>query len=145
MAVGADGGRHVLLPAKSWLAAAFRVSTGFMPEGPVGDDFYTQSPQCFRRFTGVRLFMILTTLGHESVAAQIEHQAGMGDLLRQKLERSGRSIVNHTRLPVVCFIDANGIDPKAIVEQVLLDGGAGVSCITSRGSPCIRVSPVRII
>ena len=39
----------------------------------------------------------------------IEHQARMGDLLRESLARAGWTIVNRTPLPLVCFT-RDGLD-----------------------------------
>jgi glutamate/tyrosine decarboxylase-like PLP-dependent enzyme len=70
--------------------------------GPV-DDPYTSSVQWSRRFIGLKLFLSLAERGESGYVAMIEHQARMGDMLRESLERTGWRIVNRTPLPLVCF------------------------------------------
>ena len=73
----------------------------------------------------------------------IEHQAEMGDLLRNSLQSAGWRIVNQTPLPLICFT-REGVDPTrflaalherqiAWMSQVQLAGGAPVlrACVTS--------------
>jgi glutamate/tyrosine decarboxylase-like PLP-dependent enzyme len=82
----------------------FRVSTAYMP-GKTSDtiDPYISTIQWSRRFIGLKLFMTFAELGIDKLAAQIEHQTNMGELLRQKLKENGWEIVNDTPLPLVCF------------------------------------------
>jgi glutamate/tyrosine decarboxylase-like PLP-dependent enzyme len=47
--------------------------------------------------------MSLAHGGESGLAAMIEHQARMGDVLREALQGSGWRIVNNTPFPVVCF------------------------------------------
>jgi glutamate/tyrosine decarboxylase-like PLP-dependent enzyme len=84
---------------------AFRAQTSYMPgqtDGPVVDP-YTTSVQWSRRFIGLRLFLSLARHGESEYVAMIEHQARMGDVLRESLEGAGWRIVNRTPLPLVCF------------------------------------------
>ena len=73
----------------------------------------------------------------------IEHQAHMGDILRESLKRSGWRVVNTTPLPLVCFT-RDGLDTAkflaalyqrqiAWMSEVRLGGDAPVlrACITS--------------
>jgi len=73
----------------------------------------------------------------------IEHQARMGDILRESLKRSGWRVVNTTPLPLVCFT-RDGLDTAkflaalyqrqiAWMSEVRLGGDAPVlrACITS--------------
>lgn len=89
---------------KESVSRTFRVSAAYMPE-KVHDTFdpYTATIQWSRRFIGLKLFMTLTESGSEKLAARIEHQAEMGDLLRETLAAAGWEILNETPLPVVCF------------------------------------------
>jgi aromatic-L-amino-acid decarboxylase len=86
-------------------AEAFRVETSFMPRKGDGStiDPYTTSVQWSRRFIGLKLFLALAHLGESGYAAMIEHQAHMGEVLRESLQSSGWSILNATPLPLVCF------------------------------------------
>jgi glutamate/tyrosine decarboxylase-like PLP-dependent enzyme len=84
---------------------AFRAQTSYMPEktaGPVVDP-YTTSVQWSRRFIGLKLFLALAEHGESGYVEMIEHQARMGDVLRESIERAGWRIVNKTPLPLVCF------------------------------------------
>ncbi len=84
---------------------AFRAQTSYMPPettGPVVDP-YTTSVQWSRRFIGLKLFLALAEHGESGYVAMIEHQARMGDVLRESVKRAGWRIVNSTPLPLVCF------------------------------------------
>jgi glutamate/tyrosine decarboxylase-like PLP-dependent enzyme len=87
------------------VAEAFRAKTSYMPRqtaGPVVDP-YTTSVQWSRRFIGLKLFLALAQHGESGYVEMIEHQARMGDVLRESLRRAGWRVVNNTPLPVVCF------------------------------------------
>lgn len=127
------------------VAEAFRADTSYMPGktgGPV-DDPYTTSAQWSRRFIGLKLFMGLAERGESGYADMIEHQARMGDVLRESLKCAGWRIANTTPLPLVCFT-RDGLDTSkflaallkrqiAWMSEVQLGGGAPVvrACITS--------------
>jgi glutamate/tyrosine decarboxylase-like PLP-dependent enzyme len=87
------------------VAEAFRADVSYMPGKKVGPVFdpYTNSAQWSRRFIGLKLFMTLAQQGENGYAEMIEHQAGMGNVLRDALRASGWSILNETPLPLVCF------------------------------------------
>jgi glutamate/tyrosine decarboxylase-like PLP-dependent enzyme len=86
------------------VGAAFRAETSFMP-GKTGTVFdpYTTSVQWSRRFIGLKLFIALAQLGESGYIEMIEHQARMGDVLRNSLKSAGWRVVNTTPLPLVCF------------------------------------------
>ena len=125
--------------------AAFHAEATYMPgrtPGPVSDP-YTSSVQWSRRFIGLKLFMALAHHGEAGTVAMVEHQARLGDALRDALRRTGWRIVNATPLPVVCFT-RDGLDPAAFLaklharqiawmSEVRLAGAAPVlrACITS--------------
>ncbi len=84
---------------------AFRAQSSYMPgrtAGPVVDP-YTTSVQWSRRFIGLKLFLALAQHGESGYVEMIEHQARMGDVLRESVKRAGWRIVNRTPLPLVCF------------------------------------------
>src|SRR5205814_7019855 len=124
---------------------AFRAQTSYMPgktDGPVVDP-YTTSVQWSRRFIGLKLFLALAQQGESGYVEMIEHQARMGDVLRESLQRAGWRIVNKTPLPLVCFT-RDGLDTAgfltalhqrqiAWMSEVRLAGGPPVlrACITS--------------
>ena len=99
--------------------AAFRAQTSYMPPQTAGavDDPYTMSIQWSRRFIGLKLFVTLAERGEVGYVEMIEHQARMGDLLRESLERTGWRIVNDTPLPLVCFT-RDGLVPAAFLESL---------------------------
>jgi aromatic-L-amino-acid/L-tryptophan decarboxylase len=125
--------------------SAFRAETSYMP-GKMADDIldpYTSSAQWSRRFIGLKLFLALAERGEAGYIGMIEHQARMGDVLRESLKRAGWRVVNRTPLPLVCFT-RDGLVPSkflaalherqiAWMSQVCLGGGAPVlrACITS--------------
>jgi glutamate/tyrosine decarboxylase-like PLP-dependent enzyme len=127
------------------VAQAFRAETSYMPEktrGPVNDP-YTTSVQWSRRFIGLKLFMALAQQGESGYVEMIEHQARMGDVLREELTRTGWRVVNRTPLPLVCFT-RDGLDTAkflsnlhesqiAWMSEVRLGNGDPVlrACITS--------------
>jgi len=86
------------------VGAAFRADNSFMP-GKTGLalDPYSTSVQWSRRFIGLKLFLALAQHGESGYIEMIEHQAQMGDVLRESLRRAGWRIVNTTPLPLVCF------------------------------------------
>jgi glutamate/tyrosine decarboxylase-like PLP-dependent enzyme len=84
---------------------AFQAHAAYMPHAAAGatDDPYTTTLQWSRRFIGLKLFVALAQRGERGYVEMIEHQARMGDLLRDSLARAGWTIVNRTPLPLVCF------------------------------------------
>ena len=124
---------------------AFRAQTSYMPgrtAGPVVDP-YTTSVQWSRRFIGLKLFLALAQHGESGYVEMIEHQARMGDVLRESVERAGWRIVNRTPLPLVCFT-RDGLVPRdflaalyerqiAWMSEVRLGDEAPVvrACVTS--------------
>jgi glutamate/tyrosine decarboxylase-like PLP-dependent enzyme len=83
---------------------AFDISTSYMPpeSGDTTVDPYRTTLQWSRRAIGLKVFMSLAELGGAGLSGQIEHQARMGDLLKEKLTGAGWIVVNDTALPLVC-------------------------------------------
>jgi aromatic-L-amino-acid/L-tryptophan decarboxylase len=126
------------------VAAAFRAQTCYMPDKTDAVvDPYTTSVQWSRRFIGLKLFLALAEHGESGYVEMIEHQARMGDVLREALVRAGWRIVNRTPLPLVCFTRDGLVVGKflsdlyerqiAWMSEVRLGGAAPVvrACITS--------------
>jgi glutamate/tyrosine decarboxylase-like PLP-dependent enzyme len=127
------------------VGGAFRAETSYMPgktPGPTHDP-YTTSIQWSRRFIGLKLFLALAEHGEAGYVEMIEHQARMGDVLREGLQRAGWRIVNSSPLPLVCFT-REGLDTAgflaalyrrqiAWMSEVRLAGGDPVlrACVTS--------------
>jgi len=123
---------------------AFRAHASYMPgRTDAGVDPYTSSVQWSRRFIGLKLFLALAQRGESGYVEMIEHQARMGDVLRESLERAGWRIVNNTPLPLVCFTRDGLVASKFLAElyerqiawmsEVRLGGGEPVlrACVTS--------------
>jgi aromatic-L-amino-acid decarboxylase len=123
---------------------AFRAETAYMPAKTASVcDPYTTSAQWSRRFIGLKLFLALAHYGESGYIEMIEHQARMGDVLRDSLKLAGWRIVNTTPLPLVCFT-RDGLDTYrflaalyerqiAWMSEVRLGDDAPVlrACITS--------------
>jgi glutamate/tyrosine decarboxylase-like PLP-dependent enzyme len=103
---------------------AFAITTSYMPDPGAGDtvDPYTTTAQWSRRAIGLKVFMALAELGTSGYGELIEHQAQMGDYLRERLRQLGWEVVNATRLPVVCFthpdIRRGRVSTKEILHTV---------------------------
>ena len=116
-----------------------------------GVDPYTTSVQWSRRFIGLKLFLALAQQGESRYAAMIEHQARMGDLLRESVQRAGWRVVNNTPLPLVCFTRDGLVASRFLADlyerqiawmsEVGLGDGAPVvrACVTS-----FRTTPLDI-
>src|SRR5256712_2728408 len=98
---------------------AFRAETSYMPAKTVGPvrDPYTTSVPWSRRFIGLKLFLALAQQGESGYVQMIEHQARMGDVLRESLTRAGWRVVNATPLPLVCFT-RNGLVPAKFLAAL---------------------------
>jgi len=119
---------------------AFRVQTSYMPGktlGPVRDP-YTTSVQWSRRFIGLKLFLALTERGESGYVEMIEHQARMGEVLRDSLKRAGWRIVNATPLPLVCFT-RDGLVPADFLAALYQRQIAWMSEVRpGDGAPALR-------
>lgn len=131
--------------------AAFDVTTAYMPQavGEETPDPYRVTAQWSRRTIGLKVFMALAANGVSGYTKYIEHQAAMGDVLRDRLGDAGWEVVNRTQLPVVCFthrmIRSGGVSTGRLLEHIgsrrrvwlsetVLDPGSGPvlrACITS--------------
>jgi len=118
---------------------AFRAETSYMPAkaGSAARDPYTSSVQWSRRFIGLKLFLALAERGEGGYAAMIDHQAGLGDRLRQLLARSGWRIVNDTPLPLVCFT-RDGLETSKFLAALYERQIAWMSEVRLRGSSVLR-------
>ncbi len=126
------------------LAAAFDVSSGYMPQSREGcEDLHRVSLQWTRRTLGLKVFAALASRGLPGYAEMIERQTAMGDALRAKLVAAGWRVVNATPLPVVCFthpeIAAGRVTVGQVVQRVVRGGAAWVSPVKLAGRPpCVR-------
>jgi glutamate/tyrosine decarboxylase-like PLP-dependent enzyme len=130
------------------VARAFRSDVTYMPAKPASEDTsatfnpLTHTAQWSRRFIGLKLFMALAQYGEAGYAEMLEHQARMGNVLRESLEATGWRVVNSTPLPVICFtrdeLSTSGFVAELREHQIAwmsdaLIGGQPVvrACITS--------------
>lgn len=128
------------------LSRIFSVSTAYMPkegEGLAVVDPYVHSLQWSRRFIGLKLFLTLATTGWRGYTHILRHQSKMGDLLRERLTASGWSVVNRTKLPVVCFTPSDEEWDMAMHQRmsdaVVESGRAWISTIMLGGKrPALR-------
>ncbi len=127
------------------MSRAFGVASAYMPPAtsPVTVDPHLVTPQWSRRATGFKVFCALAELGVDGYATLIEHQAAMGDLLRQQLGEAGWVVVNDTPLPVVNFshpdIRAGRVTNTAIRDAIYARGTAWISAVTlTGGEPTLR-------
>jgi aromatic-L-amino-acid/L-tryptophan decarboxylase len=111
------------------VSRAFGTETSYMPAASALPDPYLTTMQWSRRFIGLKLFMAMAELGLSGYEQIIDHQAAMGDYLRDRLSKDGFEVVNETRLPLVCFRLA-GQDSKAIADRVQAEGLAWISRTT---------------
>jgi glutamate/tyrosine decarboxylase-like PLP-dependent enzyme len=119
---------------------AFRVEASSYVPPAVPDTFdpYVTTIQWSRRFIGLKVFMTLAELGEAGLAAQIEHQAAMADLLRDELRTRGWRVVNDSPLAIVCFshpeIEAGRTTTTAVVNDVVGRGRAWISEVRLSGN-----------
>jgi aromatic-L-amino-acid decarboxylase len=118
---------------------AFRVeaSSYVPPAVPDTDDPYVTTAQWSRRFIGLKVFMTLAELGGGGMAQQIERQAAMGALLRERLATAGWLLVNDSPLAIVCFthpeIEVGRTTARAVVDTVVGRGQAWISEVRLSG------------
>ncbi len=127
------------------VARAFHAAVSYMPSRPDGSgsnaastvDPFTHSMQWSRRFIGLKLFMTIAEQGEAGCIARIDHQAHMGDVLRQSLVASGWTIVNDTPLPLVCFT-RKGLVPARLLQTLREQQIAWMSEADLAGVPVVR-------
>lgn len=120
---------------------AFGVASTYMPPAAstITEDPHLVTPQWSRRAIGLKVFAALAELGLPGYAALVEHQAAMGEALRDRLRDAGWMVVNETALPVVCFthadITAGRTTASAVRDAVYARGSAWVSAVRLAGGP----------
>lgn len=83
----------------------FSTSAAYVPDLVRDGRIYPMytTMQWSRRCMGLKLFMMIAVHGIDGIAARIEHQALLAEVLRARLSEAGWQLVNDTPLPVVCF------------------------------------------
>jgi glutamate/tyrosine decarboxylase-like PLP-dependent enzyme len=121
------------------LAAAFQVSTSFMPSNITQLDPYVTSVQWSRRFLGLRLFLSLAAAGWRGYAQHVERSIELAALLRRRLEARGWLIVNNSPVAVVCIKPPPRCGSvRSIVARLLATGRAWVASAVYEGDEIIR-------
>lgn len=130
------------------LEDTFAIVTDYMPRDAAGFDVadpHKRSLQWSRRAIGLKVFCSLLAAGWAGYREAIEHQAAMGDLLREKLAAADWEVINRTPLPTLCFVDARRPDGRsaayldAVARRVVLSGKAWISTTRLRRStPALR-------
>lgn len=130
---------------RSAVVNSFSTEAAYVPERHNDGRMYhfNTTLQWGRRFTGLKVFMLLAELGLPGIAARLEHQTDMGDYLRDELRKKGWEILNNTPLPVVCFthpaIVEKGVSLDAMVSRLAHDQLAWISRTRLRNTmPCLR-------
>jgi glutamate/tyrosine decarboxylase-like PLP-dependent enzyme len=118
---------------------AFATTTSYMP-GTAGEeslDPYATTVQWSRRFIGLKVFMSLAEIGIDGYADLIDHQAAMGERLRESLKERGWLVVNTTALPVVCFthpdIRSGRLTTTDVLETIYARGNVWISEVALGG------------
>jgi glutamate/tyrosine decarboxylase-like PLP-dependent enzyme len=124
--------------------AAFETAAAYVPPQVTDGRTYPfrSTLQWSRRFIGLKMFMMLAENGLGGIARRVEHQAEMGDALRQALLKRGFAIVNDTPLPVVCFthplLDAGTPTHAEVVKRLGDSQTAWISVTRLRDRPVLR-------
>ncbi len=121
------------------LARAFQAANTFMPSNAVRDPYVT-SVQWSRRFLGLRLFLSLATAGWAGFAAHVERAVAMSDRLAGAMTARGWTVVNHSRMAVLCLAPPPGFaDVRSLVQRVVASGEAWISAAHFEGQDVVRV------
>jgi aromatic-L-amino-acid/L-tryptophan decarboxylase len=118
------------------LRELFGVDAAYVPDKlKEGDDLYLMSLQWSRRFIGLKVFLTLTAVGRDGIAARNERQLRVADHLRDRLKGAGWTIVNHTPLPLVCFTHPS-LENREAVDQLAREiQSGGRAWISAAGLP----------
>jgi aromatic-L-amino-acid decarboxylase len=117
------------------LRAVFSTNPRYLPASPANEavtEPYQESIQWSRRFSGLKILLLLLTSGWAGVSDAIDSCFALGTQLGFALKEHGWTVVNRTPLPIVCFRDeaARAATPghhAAIVANVNRRGKSWVS------------------
>ena len=122
------------------LSEAFRVGAEFMPSSAIGIDPYLNSVQWSRRFMGLRLFLALAAAGWQGYGAHVERAVQVIECAKARLLARGWSVVNDSRLAVLCVLPPAGSPPvREIVSRVLASRRAWVAVAKLEGRDVLRI------
>jgi len=121
------------------LSDAFQVVMACMPSNHATLDPYVTSVQWSRRFSGLRLFLALATVGWQGYALHVERSIALAEMLSSQLTASGWKRVNRSSMAVLCVVPpSEDFDPQAIARAVVMSGIAWISVAEFEGRPVIR-------
>lgn len=137
------GGGMFLCRDASVLARAFRVRTDYMPSVGQGSvDPFVTSAQWSRRFIGLKLFMALASRGERGYVEMIDHQAEIGDYMRDCFSEAGWIHVSRSPLPVCCVthprIEDGAATADGVLGRVLERGLVWISKVALEGRLALR-------
>ncbi|MBW4052294.1 MAG: aspartate aminotransferase family protein [Proteobacteria bacterium] len=119
---------------------AFRVGAEFMPSSASSIDPYLNSVQWSRRFMGLRLFLSLAAAGWRGYGAHVERAAQVIASVEARLAALGWSVVNDSRLAILCVLPPEGSAPvKEIVRRMLASGRAWSAVAKLEGRDVLRI------
>jgi len=122
------------------LQDAFGVGADFMPSTASSIDPYLNTVQWSRRFMGLRLFLSLAAAGWAGYGAHVERSVDLIAHLRQKLAALGWSVVNDSKLAVLCVMPPAGAPPiREIVRRLLASGRAWAAVAQFEGRDVLRI------
>lgn len=130
---------------KEILSKTFGFATEYMPtEAKEMDivDPYSHSIQWSRRFIGLRLYLSMLFFGWDGYQKIVDHQAKMGEYLRQKLISNQWSVKNISPFPVICFTDTRFENDlkfsQNILQSILSSGKSWISVYPMHQVQCFR-------
>ncbi|MEM8964523.1 MAG: pyridoxal-dependent decarboxylase [Acidobacteriota bacterium] len=153
--VGIENADSVTIDAHKWLsvpmgagmfftrdadlqARSYAVSTGYMPTGD-GADPYITTNQWSRRFIGIRLWMMLRTIGPQGYREIFDRHFALADTLRQSLAAADWTIRNDSPLPVIVFDDPQSAhSANDIAAQIEAEGDAWLGRVRFEGRDVLR-------
>jgi aromatic-L-amino-acid decarboxylase len=122
------------------LSEAFRVGAEFMPSSASSIDPYLNSVQWSRRFMGLRLFLSLAAAGWQGYGAHVERAVQVCERIEERLAARGWSIVNDSRLAVLCLLPPAGSAPvRELVRKLLASGRAWAAVAKLEGQEVVRL------
>ena len=132
------GAGMIMLREAQYAANVFSVQTSYMPDGD-GADMYITTNQWSRRFIGLRLWMILRTMGLDGYRVMFDRHFALAAYMRKKLPENGWTIRNDSVLPVIVFDDGrNGLDSQIIADALEKRGKVWLGRVNFEGRSVLR-------
>src|SRR5208282_4946745 len=93
------------------------------PSQHAGLDPYLNSVQWSRRFLGLRLFLSLGIAGWDGYATHVERAVALIDRARELLIQGHWTVLNNSRLAVLCVVPPEGSRRVRDIARSVLDSG----------------------